>query len=914
MRRIFKEHPIIPLLILTNLVFFVLYRRFLFKGAVFMYSDVGSDSLSSSYPIIAELSRLFETRTFSHYTIWSGLGQDTTATFLQYINPFKLMLLFFGRDNFPIGIMLYLFLQNNLIAIFSYNTFRLLSGNAQAALLPALGWTFSSYIVVWGQNYSYGCCMLMFTIMMYLLELVLRRESLKNWLLLTLWLALFFISNYYFFYMCGVFSAFYVFFHSLLISPDDSGKMKTSARILTMIAREFKLLASAIGALVMSAASLMAIASSFLGSARAGDTGAASLGALFLPYDLHTYGTYLARFFSADLIGAGSAFSGSASYYDAALLSATALTFFAVLFLLIRKKSVLPTVLFCAVSLAMLFFQGTGRILTFNPIHQRYSFIIIFLEMTAVTYFMREILTEDAEKSLRIASILAPILTAGALLVLYLGRSTFRVSVRERTLVVVAGFIVLWAALLFLSASAEKLKKLRYPLMALLLSAELIAVNNTSLNFRDYLTTDSFAHAFFNDGTQNAVASVLTKDTDLYRICASDAYDMTNEGMVDGYMSTTSYSNTTSASAATLARAFSSYELSSNFFRAGYRNYYLYTLLGGRYLITDEPSEKADSFEPALFSLAENSGTQRTFVNNNALPFGYLYENEITGETFASLSSLERMKALTSSYIKTEDIVYTASETSEDNVDAGYFDLVPTINSANNVDIKPTEDGVIITATGPDPFFFFDISEALTGKDSDEVQYLHVSVDRDTVAALGNINFELFNMTEDHPDIGNHPVYELISVNPSAPEMNHLLPDGTIQLRMDLPEGVSIKFEDISLLTDSDVPADFEDLKNTDIRDISFENDTYTATVNAENGGMLCVPLLYSKNWNARVNGDPVPVENINGGFTGIYLAPGTSNVELVYSLPHFGLAVTVSLAACGLWLLLFLYSVIRRK
>ena len=176
MRRIFKEHPIIPLLILTNLVFFVLYRRFLFKGAVFMYSDVGSDSLSSSYPIIAELSRLFETRTFSHYTIWSGLGQDTTATFLQYINPFKLMLLFFGRDNFPIGIMLYLFLQNNLIAIFSYNTFRLLSGNAQAALLPALGWTFSSYIVVWGQNYSYGCCMLMFTIMMYLLELVLRRE------------------------------------------------------------------------------------------------------------------------------------------------------------------------------------------------------------------------------------------------------------------------------------------------------------------------------------------------------------------------------------------------------------------------------------------------------------------------------------------------------------------------------------------------------------------------------------------------------------------------------------------------------------------------------------------------------------------------------------------------------------------
>ena len=825
------------------------------------------------------------------------------------------MLLFFGRDNFPLGILVYLFLQNNLIAIFSYNTFRLLSGNAEAALLPALGWTFSSYIVVWGQNYSYGCCMLMFTVMIFLLENVLTRETLLRWLVLTLWLSLTFLSNYYFFYMGGIFSAFYVFFRTLMgTAAKESGKMKISSRILTMIAREFKLLGSAIASLIMAAAPLVAIASSFMGSARSGDTGAANLRSLLLPYDLHTYGTYLARFFSADLIGAGSAFSGSASYYDAALLSATVLTFFAVIYLLLRKKSVLPAIFFTALSLLMLYFQGTGRLLTFNPIHQRYSFMIIFLEMIAVTFFMRDVLTAETDKPLIIASVVTPVVTAAALIILYLGRPCFHVAVREWTLLTVAAFIVLWTVLLFGSSIAEKLRKVRYPLMALLLAAELIALNNTSLNFRDYLTTDSFANGFFNDGTQKAVAAVTASDPDLYRICASDAYDMTNEGLVDGYMSTTSYSNTTSASAATLARTFSSYELSSNFFRAGYRNYYLYTLLGGRYLITDEPSEKADSFEPDLFTPVDNSGTQRTFINDNALPFGYLYENEIDADTFASLSSLDRMKALTSAYIRTKDIVYKAPETTKDNVDADYFDLVPTINSVNNVSLTGTEDGVIITATGPDPFFFFDISDALSGKGSGEVQYLHVSVSRETVALLGNINFELFTMTEDHPDIGNHPVYELISVNASAPEMNYLLPDGTIQLRMDLPEGVSIEFDDISLLTDKDVPADFEALKNTDIRDISFKNDTYTASVNAKNGGMLCVPLLYSANWTARVNGALVPVSNINGGLIGVLLPAGSSHVELTYAIPRFGLAAAVSLISCGIWLVLFLFAAFRRK
>jgi hypothetical protein len=107
-------------------------------------------------------------RDFSAFTLESGLGTDTTATFLQYLNPLKLFLLIFGRDRFHIGILIYLYIQHNLTALLGYGYFSILLKNKDAAVIPALIWAYASYIVLWGQNYSFGTCILMFTLVMYL--------------------------------------------------------------------------------------------------------------------------------------------------------------------------------------------------------------------------------------------------------------------------------------------------------------------------------------------------------------------------------------------------------------------------------------------------------------------------------------------------------------------------------------------------------------------------------------------------------------------------------------------------------------------------------------------------------------------------------------------------------------------------
>ena len=40
-----RKHPIAVLLILATLIYLLLYRHFIFHGAVYMYEDIGSDSL-----------------------------------------------------------------------------------------------------------------------------------------------------------------------------------------------------------------------------------------------------------------------------------------------------------------------------------------------------------------------------------------------------------------------------------------------------------------------------------------------------------------------------------------------------------------------------------------------------------------------------------------------------------------------------------------------------------------------------------------------------------------------------------------------------------------------------------------------------------------------------------------------------
>ena len=907
-----KQHEFgLPaVLLLSSLIYMGLYGFFIFGNAVYMYSDVGSDSLSSSYPIITMLSRLYREKQFTFYTLSSGLGSDTSATFLQYLNPLKFLLLNFGKDSFPLSVLLFVFLQHLFTAVFAYGFFKALLKAKRPAVFAALIWGYTSYIIVWGQNYSFGVCILLFTASMFFLQLLLNRPSRLYFMLLSFTFALFIASNYYFFYMTGVFTIFYAIFFTLSVRKKEN-------RIKRMIKSLFTLALSALMSMAIACASILPIVMNFLGSARTGDTTRFDLKALLTPYGMKAYFTFLGRFFSASIMGSGSNFTGYLNFYETALLYTSALFFFALIYVLFRKKSVIQAILVVVLTAGMLYCPAAGKLLTFNIFSQRYSFMICFVEVIAIAILLKDILSLDMKTvpAFYVSVLGAPIATAGVLFLLYMRRTALGYTLNKFAFLAAVAFIAVWTFWLILTGLMKN-KRMASIIGVVLLCAELLVTNQASIYDRAYLTKTDYKTDYFNDGTQDAVAKIKESDSGLYRINTSTEYDFANEGLVDGFNATTTYSNTNPASIVSLSRAFGNYQLSSNFFIAGCEQYYLYTLLAGKYLVCDLPDNEADSLEPPCFKEIGRTESNITFENVNALPFGYLYRNEMDGADFVTMNSYEKMRALAKSYVLTEEIDETKKKDADDHTKPAegdtVLDLIPKIHTVNNCDLAPVgTDKIRVRSVGPDAYFFLDISDYYS-EDAAETQFLHLAAERESIKE--DIDLEVFILTSEHPDLSDC-ISTTMPLNFIFNDSVIMLPDHTTLLRIDLPDDGELVFSAMEFITSKGASEDFKELQSTEITEVTFADDTYSATVTStKTNSMLCIPLLYTPNWNATVNGSKVQVFNINGGLCGISLPKGTCEIKMTYEIPNFGIAVKVSAVSAGLCFLIGIIPPFRRK
>ncbi|MBQ7245386.1 MAG: YfhO family protein [Firmicutes bacterium] len=51
----------------------------------------------------------------------------------------------------------------------------------------------------------------------------------------------------------------------------------------------------------------------------------------------------------------------------------------------------------------------------------------------------------------------------------------------------------------------------------------------------------------------------------------------------------------------------------------------------------------------------------------------------------------------------------------------------------------------------------------------------------------------------------------------------------------------------------------------------------------SEDRGILCIPLIYEKHWNATIDGTDAKIYKINGGLLGLVIEPGEHNLEITY-------------------------------
>ena len=896
----------------ASLLFVILYRRFLFGQAVYLYTDIGSDSVASSYPILVMLSRLFRSGDFSSYTLSCGLGADTAATFLQYINPLKAFLLLFNRTTMPAGLLLQLYLDTVLCAFAAWRFFLLLTDHSPASMISGLLFAYSGYAVLWSQNLSYGVCLTMFALTMLAVEAFVRKRTLPRFLALTVILSVYLYSSYFFCYMTAVFVIIYLPVRSLLIR-DRFGEF-LRGYLLTAL--------SAAAALVMSAVAVVAITGNFLGSVRTGDASRSLLSLFRSRPRANMLYACIARLFSENLTGIGDGYKGPDNYYEIAVLSVSALFLFAFFYLLYQRKTRVRTLLITAACVAALLFPGFRYIFNMNPLAMRFSFWITLLISMAVAFFLKELLTRPDGKGLLFSGAAAVVFTAVTWLILHLTADALHFELSGRTMIFCAAWILIYALVLIaLGVSALRVKvnpgpygalqRLLPAALLILAAAEILIMRHDALYLRLYLTKEQFGNSVYSDVTFEAVSDLADEDPGLYRIASTENYFYANEGLVDGFNGTTLYNNTNPASLRTLAAAHGTNEVNTPYFMTGYARYYQYTLLGGRYLIREENGDKSFT-EAALFNriAAYPNGSEKNvtavYKNKNALPFGYLLTQQIPEKDYMDSDLMTRMHLLTENWYLTgeseaADAERTAAGAPDPAGEDERYDLFSHAvwTSPHNLTVEHTEHGVRLTATGEDPYvyvYFDRIPET-----ADTSLFLRLRADTGKSAMH---NFALYYL-EDETSEPDPDWIEMIFYNKYYPEYLGLMPDHIAGFRFDPDDKVkSVTLTSMELIRCTDPLSHFSELAETQLRDESFANDTYSAAVTSEaEDSVLCIPLLYTKYWTAEVDGNEAEVMNINGGLLGIRVGKGTHDVTVRYRIPHLRTALWITLAAWALYL-----------
>ena len=901
MKQFIIKHKYLMTFFAVNVIFLILYSKFVLFEYAYMYTDIGSDTMAANYPNNVFFSNLFHSGDFSSYALNYGLGKDITSTFIQYLNPINLLLIAFPRDLLVYGIMVVTFVKLNLISFFGHRFFRHLTNDDFSAFMGAVCWTFSSYVVLWGQHYGFCTAIMMFTICIFFLQLFLEGNPV-GWKILIPLFVLFIMTNYYFFYMSGIFFALYLIIYLAF----------TKKRAL--FKKLFGLLGIAVLSLVISAFALIPIVNDFTSSTRTASLGGG--GSLFSTYEGIWYLTFIGRLFSNNTFGSGNNYTGVSNYYEVAMLFTSALFIFAFVYLLLRKNSFAKTIITAAICLLMLTFTAAAKVLIFNAASQRFSFIICFAEVIAICFFFKCLRQKDGQKGLIPSLVISPLICMGLVAILYLSprHMAGEYALNVKALAIFAAFaLAYWLILLVYRFKAKSL--FLTASMSAILIAEMICTNYDSLYDRSLVTMADFKTSYYNNGSDYALEQVAMTDDDIYRAsefnnCVDYGPSVFNMSMAQGYNGTNYYSSTVPSSLISYSDSFDIFRISNNFFDVGYQNYYIYTLLGGRYLMADKLTEVYPDLFPDsdIFDLVYEDADSLVYENKYALPFGYIYEKEIDSETYSNLDSLEKQKASTTAFYYTEgedndDIDFESVSENAGEYETTY-NLLDYITETSNCEVEASGEGIKITVTGDSPYIVADVPEAI-----EEGAYYF------TVSGVADNNTYIFFLTEGTGQEWTGDNAYALAINDSIDTASYLVPNDATRFRLNidrLPE--NSEFTEYKLVKDDDFSG-LEKLSESAVTDISFQNDTYKASVNVEGEkGMLCIPILYDDSWSATVNGEPADVQNINGGLCGIALSGGTYDVEMHYTVPHMKTAAILSIAGAAVYVLLIIYENRRRK
>ncbi len=633
---VLEKYPLAILVILISIIITVVYKDFIFQKFVYLFTDIGSDSLNVYYPgYYFYVDNLWKPG-IRAWSFQHGMGQGVYTGVVK--DPFVLLLALGGAKNIASNIIYIEILKIFSAGIIFYYYSKTLNLSKFSSVLGGVVIAFMGYLILGGAGW-YGHS----TGVVYSLLLLLAFEKFykeKSWYLLPIAVLLF---GPFKLYLNVVFIAVYSVVRILL---DNKFNLKESIYFY------FKFLITGLLGFLMgiffSLGSILKLLSSPRGSGevstslKAGD----NLSMFdFAPPDHNA--TAILRFFSNDILGTGSNYKGWYNYLEAPIfyVGLLFLLLVPVLFSLVKKRQIIIYASILLVWLIPVIFPYFRYALYLNVgdyYKSGMSFFVPFLIAFLGIIALDKVFTKKVN----------PYVVWGAfvffLMVLYYNYfdsidgadSVIDKEIRGSIL----KYLFIYAVLISLTR-VEKIKPyIKYALI-ITVCFEAASSSNITVNEREALRKEDMSKKIgYNDYTVEAFDFVKQEDDSFFRVNKNYLSNYTkhltlNDAKVQGYYGTSSYSSANHINYVRFLREVGvirpNVEYDSRWSMGLMNKYLLHGMASIKYNFVKGDLKYSKS---KGYDFIASFGDVNVLKNNYYLPLGYTYDKYITIDNYRKLS------------------------------------------------------------------------------------------------------------------------------------------------------------------------------------------------------------------------------------------------------------------------------------
>lgn len=632
---------------------FIVFNNFIFLDKVYLFKDIGSDSLNASWPYMTHTMDMLSSNGFPTWSFNFGMGQNMST--FGFYDPFDLLIYACGKNN-----MIYLLVFKEILKIILsgflfYKYLKLINLNNMSSLIGALLFSFSGYMIVGSGWFIFSFEAFNMAFLLWSFEMFFQKNK---WYWFPFPIFLIGLSRPFNLWLFGIFIILYLIFRI-----SQSGFKVDLKSISILILKFFGLVVLGIG---LSAPLFLEHVQTMIDSPRGSGPDSyfqvLSSGPMFANPDKIQFGTEIMRFFSSDILGSGIKFKGWQNYLEAPLFycGLICLLLLPQVFQFLDKKvkKVAITILLIW-TLPIIFPYFRQAIWVFSGDYYRaYSFFV------ALIVLIFSIIAFNSIISKKVLNVKILISTLIALLVLanypYFKDKS---SVDTALLMISTFFLIVYSVLLYFIATKNNVNNYKIILLFCLFT-ELTYFSWCSVNRRDHVKVSDLSQKIgYNDFSIEAINFIKQSDKSFFRIDKSYSstpaiHGSLNDALVFNYYGTSCYNSFNQLNYINYFKTMDVIskvnETESRWAPGLINRFMLESINSVKYVLTKNTNNPVwiNSFD----SIAK-FGDVVVLKNRNALPIGFSYNKLIKLSDFEKLSPLQKdLMSTKACVVKNEDV------------------------------------------------------------------------------------------------------------------------------------------------------------------------------------------------------------------------------------------------------------------